>query len=388
MILKIKRKGLGENLFFVYFFSLAFLQILEVYVNFSITKIIFLIFALGMIIQDLYVLENEKLLHILLFEVICIFYFIVYKIFPMNSGFAFAALKCIMFFPFLKFLNFEKIKNWDIIETLLIIYLIINIYLYYFGGPDFFGYDVIYRYKGGSSDPNLLATLICVIILMEFWGKSKKAIVVKILCIIVQLLISSRSFIAISAVVILISIIACADNRTKMLKRILVLISIGLLISMCVIKILIKYTNLLHRFTVLGGNSNGRSYLFESFVKTLKHCNVTDWFFGVSAGNYYRQLASKTLGHSYAENSFMTLILLFGVFGVFIMLYYLFYMWKLNGMLWYRIVFCVTLLNFFFQDTVCYVQGFISIFGALVIVATDSRKEKVINKNKKLNFNL
>ena len=95
---------------------------------------------------------------------------------------------------------------------------------------------------------------------------------------------------------------------------------------------------------------------------------------GKSLSENYWSIASLTPTHSFSENSYLALLVLFGVFGIIIIIPFITTTLKKAKGLAYRGVLMIVLVIFFVHDTVLYVQGFLGLVGALIIVATDDRQ--------------
>ncbi len=373
--MKVKLQIQSDIIFFIYFLGVAFLQIAEVFVDFSITKLFFLIFVFALVLETFKKVSKRKLLYILIYELICILYFAVYTSgITINESTARTALIVFMVFPFFsEGISFQSFKLWDFIDNLLFVYLILNFFLYFSKNSIFFQWDSGWRYVGGSDNPNLLATLMFTIVIIEFWGKSIKSYIIQVMAVIMTLLVSSRTYSFLAVIVFFLSILFNAKNKRKMLKRMLLAFSVGGIITLFFLNYLYKDTDLLNRYIIKGLQGNGRTFLVESAINACRQANFLDILSGVGLGNIYKKISSATLYHSFAENSYLTVLLLFGFFGIAVILMYIFTVLRYNKMIIYKILFFSVLLSYMFQDTVTYIQGFYAINGALMIAATDSR---------------
>ena len=99
--MKVKLQIQSDIIFFIYFLGVAFLQIAEVFVDFSRTKLFFLIFVFALVLETFKKVSKRKLLYILIYELICILYFAVYTSgITINESTARTALIVFMVFPF------------------------------------------------------------------------------------------------------------------------------------------------------------------------------------------------------------------------------------------------------------------------------------------------
>lgn len=373
--MKVKLQIQSSIIFFIYFLGVAFLQIAEVFIDFSITKLFFLIFVFSLALETFKRISKRKLLYISIYEIICILYFAIYTSgITINEGTAKTALIVFMVFPFFsEGVSFQSFQSWNFIDNLLLVYLILNFILYFSKNSIFFQWDSGWRYVGGSDNPNLLAALMFAIVIIEFWGKSIKSYMIQGMAVIMTLLVSSRTYSFLSALVFLFSILFNAKNKKKMLKRVLLVFSIGVIIVVFFLNYLYKDTDLLNRYIIKGLQGNGRTFLVKSAISAYQQASFLDILSGIGLGSIYKKISSTTLYHSFAENSYLTVVLLFGFFGIAVIFVYIFTVSKYNKMIIYKILFFIVLLSYMFQDTVTYIQGFYAINGALMIAATDSR---------------
>lgn len=375
----------SDKAFLLYFLGVALIQILELFINIKLSKVFMIVFLAVLVCK--FIRKTRMTKRIVVYYTLTLIYFLLYEfIYTLNSNFALPILIVMIVFPFmLKYLTFSKFDNWSLIEFFVIFYLLINMYLYFINYPLCFQNDAGRQFVGGSANPNLFATIIYIILLIEFWGHSLKAYCIKGVSLFLLIANGSRTYLFLGIIVVMLSLIANSKNVISLIKKVSVVFIVFLFAVIPLIHYLIQNSNILERFINKGITSNGRIQLLLVAKDTAFTSSLNDLLFGIKMGEAYRMQSIFNYSHSLGENSFLSIFVLFGVIGIIVILWYIYSVYKLNDRFIYKILVTVTLLSFLTQDTVCYVQGFLGIFGAFIVIATDIRQPEKIKLFKKRN---
>ena len=377
-------------MFLIYVIGVASIQIIEKIQGGSFSKLFMIAFLLTLassLLKRRVIKKKWGRIYLCTGAIVVSYYvwfqFIRYERIQFSSR---AALINILLCPFLiANLNFANFR-WKKIEKLIFLYIVSNIFLFHIRYPGFLtrGNAGILQYKGASSDANLLGAIFFSFLILEFWGVTRISIVNRLLSMYLIVLNGSRNFTVCGIVVLLTDIILFYRVRRWSFAKLLVRIAlVGILIYP-----LADYMGLLDQFVVRrfasqGLDSNGRAYMVFAFQQVvLKQATFQELLFGgPPLAERYWAIAGLTRGHSFAENSYISMLMLFGAVGCFLIFYYVVLcvrMGKGKNRAYY-VVLASVLVAFISHDTILYIQGFVGLTGALAVLATDGRQSQFLS---------
>lgn len=364
-----------EFMFLIYVIGMAGIQIVEMFTKGSYSRIIMLLLLLSIFLSIIINGRIKKgevkyLIIILAFVgVYNLIYMGVWQYEIVNN--LHAAILNMIIYPFIVFnLNFNKFNNWSFIEKLIFIYFCINLFLFIVRYPACFS-PFTKQFQGASSDPNLLAVIIMAIVLLEFWGETRLSVINKILAFALIIVNGSRAYLVCIIGILFVNVITKRKrNNLTVIPSIIIFVSVLIILSLFLISIGYDI-----RLFDEGLRTNGRSYLLMCGYNAISKVSFKEILFGsVNLVKKYLSLSLITTTHSFGENSYLSLLMLFGLLGLGFFVIYWYTFWYMKKKIYMRIVLMIVLASFFIHDTILYTQGFVCLTGALIVLATDSRQ--------------
>lgn len=347
-------------------------------------RISYIFYAIMLISLLIKIISDRKLsINLLIIESVLLFvsvsYLITYNTLnEENYSVVVSAITCILTAPLLfKYLDYSDFYGWRMIEWIFIVYLLINVGLYIVDGPSQRAIDDnVMRFYGASDNPNQFAILIFSLVLINFYGGGLRYNIINIISLLLILFSGSRLYLAMALVVVIFS--TCKKIK---LKTVNILFFVFALFGMggAVLYKLFS-SGLLDRLFLLGLDSNGRFYLYYSAIDAFIYSSFFEMLAGVSITDRYLTLTALTPTHSFAESSFFAMAILFGFFGIFMFLWYFITIFNLSRKISYKIISIFAFLSLALNDIILYPQGFVSITVAMIVLATDSRKNSLFYK--------
>ena len=255
-------------------------------------------------------------------------------------------------------------------------YLLINFCLYLSRFPLCFqlvGEQL--QYKGALPHTNMMGTVLLGILVILFWQNSKLAWINRVLTLFLILVTMSRTY---TAAAIIIMMLYIMTNFWKKMNFFIKSFFIGGFLSIIIIKIFnlaIEYVSVLVRFKKFSMGGNGRQYLQSAYAKTINESTFLSKIFGIPLPRIYQQAIEVAFPHSFTENSYIGIFLLFGIVGSIISITILIKIFRNARSIQTTILITIFLLTMTVQDTLLSVQtGLLFLFSCIVATEQDPRK--------------
>lgn len=365
------------KLLFFYIFGVLYLQIIELILPFSLTKFVFLFVLLVISIN---VLKKKYKTNALFFLIALagIIYFCIYVstlreiisyVYPPIMVAAISSLTLE---------NFPKDMaciNWKSINKLIFIYLLFNTIFFLLKFESCFQDAGVQQFKGFLPHTNMLGAILVSLYLIIFWQKGIVAGIDRCLIFLLILGTYSRTFIALIAIIAALQLIGFYQRKIPFIGKLIIGITILILIGFPIFKLLVVFVPMLARFRLHGFTGNGRQYLNEAYWITIKESNFSDLIFGVNLPGMYLNNIKLDFPHSFTENSYMGITLIFGLTGAFIFLVTLCKIFKQAQSAQAACVIIVCMTPLLLQDILLSVQtGILYIFSVLCVIYQDPKQ--------------
>ena len=207
----------------------------------------------------------------------------------------------------------EVYNRGEMINKLVLSYLIINVFLYFYKDPTFFQME---QYKGALPHTNMFGSVMVSLYILIFWNGGWISLINKSLIFFLVLVSMSRTFIAMVVAVVLINLATVFWRRIKFVYKLILGLLIAFSVGGAAYNYLITIVPSLSRFGSIGFGGNGRELLQTTYLSTISNSSLSDKALGFPmAKNYITSIPYK-FNHSFAENTFIAFFLLFGVLGL------------------------------------------------------------------------
>lgn len=362
---------------FFYIFSVLYLQIIEIILPFSLTKLIFL-FVLMVISINIIKKKFKAGPLFILITLAGLFYLCIY----------FSALREIISFVYppimvaaISSLLLEispkdmTCINWEKINRLILIYLMINTIFFLLKFETCFQDAGIQQFRGFLPHTNMLGAVLVSLYLIIFWQKGIVARIDRCLIFLLILFTYSRTFIAIIAMIAALQIIGLYQKKLPFIGKLIIFIMLLIIAGYPLFKLLVAFVPMLARFRLHGFSGNGRWYLNKAYWNTIKESNFADLIFGVNLPETYLNNIEVDFPHSFTENSYMGITLMFGLAGTLIFLIILRKIFKQAQSAQAVCVLIICMIPMLMQDILLSVQtGILYIFSVLCVIYQDPKR--------------
>ncbi len=363
-----------------YMFGVLYIQIWELFLPFSITKLVFMILILAIV----YGFCKRKirgdifLLPVLLAGGI----YIVIYITSMRGIFSYvyppiatAVMALLLLDNFARDLNSV---SWKKADKLIFFYLILNVVLYLFKWESCFQYaGSTLQFKGALPHTNMLGAVLLSLYLMSFWEEGKLSWINRGLVFFLILVTYSRTYIAAILLVIIVQILNVSLKKIPFAIKFVWCFVMGVGAGLQLFLLLADYIPVLARFKTFGFTGNGRQYLEAAYKKTIRESDLTDLIFGIKMPRPYLRNIKMDFAHSFTENSYAGIFLLFGAAGCAVFAVILIRMLRQIRSLQALCLLAVCLITLTIQDTLLSVQtGIILVFSTGIVIFKDPGRKK------------
>lgn len=159
-----------------------------------------------------------------------------------------------------------------------------------------------------------------------------------------------------------------AGKQIRFYYKLLIATVLGILLLWIFSDFLVKFIPQLARFKQFAFSGNGRDVLRKAYHEASADTNIWGRLAGIPMTKRYLQYITVEFSHSFSENSYMGISLIFGLSGVLIFLYMLCRLVKRISCAPEAMVLCIWLFTFFFQDTLLSVQtGILFVFSTFIV---------------------
>lgn len=367
------------KLLFFYIFSVLYLQIIELALPFSITKFILMIVLMVLAINILRKKYKAGALVFLTSLVgslyLCIYFFtfreIISYVYPPVMV---AAIGSLLLDNSQK--NMDCIR-WDSINKFIFIYILINIIFFILRINACFQDAGVQQFKGFLPHTNMLGAVLVSLYLVIFWQKGMLAGINKCLIVLLILGTYSRTFIALTAMLVALQLIGVYRRKLPFMGKLMIGIILLILMGYPLFKLMVTYVPALARFRLHGFTGNGRQYLSEAYWNTIKGSNLKDLILGTHLPETYLKNIQMDFPHSFTENSYMGITLMFGLAGAFFFLAILCRIFKQVRSAQAACVVIVCMTPLLMQDMLLSVQtGILYVFSVLCVIYQDPKRQR------------
>ncbi len=373
------------ELLFFYLFGVLYLQIIELILPFTLTKFVFLI-VLMVILINILKKKFKANMSIFLITLGGIIYLGIY-LFTLKEIISYVYPPIMIAIISSLLLEnsplYMKCINWNSINKLILIYLFINIIFFLLKIENCFQDAGVQQFKGFLPHTNMLGAILISLYLIIFWEKGIVAGTNK--CLIVLLIFGtySRTFIILLAMILALQLLGIYQKKLPFVGKLIIAIIMLILIGYPLFKFMVTFVPTLARFRMHGFTGNGRQYLSEAYWNTIKDSNFADLILGVNLPKTYLKNIQIDFPHSFTENSYMGILLIFGIGGAFFFLAILCKFLKQVCSTQTVCVVIVCMIPLLMQDILLSVQtGIFYIFSVLCVIYQDPKRKKKITYNK------
>lgn len=367
------------KLLFFYIFSVLCLQIVEMALPVSITKFVLLIV---LTVISINILRRKYKAGATFFLTalagilyLCIYFFtlrdIVSYVYP---PIIVAAIGSLLLDNSQK--NMECTR-WNSINKFIFMYILINIIFFILRIDACFQDAGVQQFKGFLPHTNMLGAILVSFYLIIFWQKGMLAGINKCLIVLLILGTYSRTFIALTAMLVALQLIGVYRRKLPFMGKLMIGIILLALMGYPLFTLMVTYVPALARFRLHGFTGNGRQYLSEAYWNTIKGSNLKDLILGTHLPETYLKNIEMDFPHSFTENSYMGITLLFGLVGAFFFLAILCRIFKQVRSAQAACVVIVCLTPLLMQDILLSVQtGILYVFSVLCVVYRDPKRQR------------
>lgn len=364
------------NILTFYIFGVLYCQIIEIFFHIKLTETIFIISAVliffGMLKSKIKVCCGL----LIVCAIACIYLIYYYKL-KETFSYVYPPLIIAILLPILKS-NKSNIINksqLDIISYLSLIYLVLNLLLYMIKfAPSFQMADKL-QFKGVLPHTNMLCSILICLFIFNLIGRGYLRFFNRFLSMILIISAGSRTYIVAVILLILVRFFTAYGKRLPIDLKLYIYSFVLLFLIPFVVTVMIKFVPGMERFIKLGFSGNGRQYLTESYFNAIKNASFTDYLFGLNLAKNYSSTVNNEFAHSFTENSFVGIFLLFGIVGVLYFSYYLVrFILKSKNFITLSTV-SIILITFFVQDVLLSVQTGVTTVFAVYLISLLSRQQ-------------
>jgi hypothetical protein len=240
------------------------------------------------------------------------------------------------------------------------------------------------QFKGALPHTNMLGSVLFGLYIAIFWQRTPIAWINKIMITILMLTTYSRTYILIILCCIVLQVMVMFWKQINfaikgVLITFLALILGDLLLAFgtTILESLISYLPFLARFQTFRFGGNGRQYLQDAFLYTIKTSSILEKLIGDGLAKTYLEAITVEFSHSFTENSFMGIYLLFGLSGVATVIYVLYKLLKMSHGGAEVCIIIIIALSMLTQDTLLSIEtGVVMCFSLIAMFCQISvRKE-------------
>lgn len=375
-----KKSNIMQCLVF-YIFGVLYMQIIEFCLPYTVTK--FFLLALILLVMYGSIKGVIKLRYYVLgASIVGVFYLLIYFL-SIRYIFSYVYPPIIIaVFSLIMVDNLPKevnCYNWEKIDRFVFGYLIINTILYLVKYPaSFQDTGIQMQFKGALPHSNMFGAVMVSLFILLFWQETKLAYVNKILIFFLVLCTLSRTYIVIILACMALDILALFVKKIEFSFKIIISGSLFVLFGFQMFNLLVEKIPAFSRFKSFKFGGNGRQYLQESYYAVIKNSDLKELLIGIPMVKPYLDGIRIEFTHSFTENSFIGIFLLFGIIGIFMLVYIIYRILKINNkgpVIYMVIVVCVSMIT---QDTLLSVQtGMLLVFSLICMVCQGSKPQYV-----------
>lgn len=371
------------NILFFYIFGVLYLQIVEMILHIKITEVVLivsLLLILNGILQRKIKFGFDFIFVCLVVGIYLFLYFFQQRdVFSYVYPLAFLALLLPLLMNNASLKPSKSLQN--AIAVLSCIYLALNLLFYMFRLENCFQLADKLQFKGVLPHSNMFCGIVLCVYAFNFQGKDILSVLNRVLCIFLIYCTYSRTYIAAIILLLLIKVVTSYGKCFTLGARIFIFGFIAVSIGPFIIMLMLKYIPAMERFVKFGFTGNGRQHLSEAYYFVIANSSFIDKLFGIGMTSNYVVFDITEFSHSFTENSYIGMFLLFGFVGVtYFGLYLIKILFKFRGIQSYAIL-AVFLMTLYVQDTLLSVQAGISLFTAVYYINLQS---KIMRSNKKM----
>ncbi len=378
---KLSSPNIMKPLFF-YIFGVLYLQVMELILPFSVTKIVFLVLLMIVAINILKKRYKADLFFYLIVLAGIIYLYIYLSTFNELISYVYPPV-IVAAISALALDNSPKNAayiNWRNINKLILIYLFVNIVFFLLKFDICFQDAGIQQFRGFLPHTNMLGAVLVSLYLIVFWQKGIVAAIDRILILLLILGTYSRTYIALIAMIISLQLIGLYQRKIPFIGKLLIGIILLLIVGFPLFNLLVVFIPALARFRMHGFSANGRQYLSEAFLNTMKESSFKDLLLGVNLPEAYFSNIKLDFPHSFTENSYMGITLMFGIVGLSIFLIILCRIFRQVRSAQTACVIIVCMIPLLMQDILLSVQtGILYVFSILCVIYQDPKRLKDLN---------
>lgn len=378
---------------YIYIFGILYIQILELILPIRVSKILFLLLMFQVAVGIARKRYKIGIGSIIVFCVSAI-YLLLYVIFcrgAFSSVYPVAFLA--MFSPVI--LNNLSVdvgeKYWKTINIYILVYLLMNIVLYLIGPDKCFQIEAnVLHFKGALPHSNMYCAVLMGLYICTFWQKGLLTWVNRLLELFLIMSTGSRTYILIIFLLIGLKILASDGYQSKFILKCAFLFVPALFLLQPVWNLLVEHVPAMARFKVLSFNSNGRQPLWNAMIEAVNLSDFIDVIWGLPVTKKYLEIAPSDYSHSFTENSYAGIFLLFGIIGVSLFIIIILKILSETRNLQTVCVILASLLTLLVQDTLISFQTGMILFAAIVVMVRQNklmlqeRREFYINRRKQI----
>lgn len=380
LVMKIRISyGIWNNVVF-YIFAVLFTQMIEIFIPFSITKI-FILYLL--IISVVGILNSRiKVKQHIYFFVLCALSYILLYLTEFSAVFSYVyPFWIVLYISLIMLDNLESLEKEIQMKSLSkcsCIYIILNLLIYFSRYSDCFqDSGTVLQYKGALPHANMFACIMFGLCITEIWNKGKISWFNKIGASFLLCTTFSRTYVILMVIIWVIIVANVLWKRLKFGIKCVIGIVVLILFGGSLFDILVMYIPAFVRFKSLNFGGNGRNILNMAYIKAIEDSSIIDKIYGMPIARNYVNNISVDFNHSFAECTYVSIFLLFGVIGVIFFFYTVYRILQISRKGIAIPIFVVMLTSLFVQDTLLSVQtGIVFYFAILVFF----RKTQIMKK--------
>ncbi len=367
------------NILFFYIFGILFLQIIEMFLHIKITELVF-VAAVALIFLGIVQGKIKIGLDVILVGAVAVVYLLIYYLqFQSIFSYAYPPILIAVLLPLLARNIFLKPTTQlrNVAAYLSLIYLLINVLLYVIHYEACFQVADKIQFKGVLPHSNLFCSIIICIYAFHYNGKGWVYIVNRVLCIAFIFTTSSRTYIVAIALMVIIRWLTAYGKRTSISVKLGILFLVAVVLGPPIILLMLKYVPSMERFVKFGFTGNGRQVLKGAYSYAFESTGLFGKLFGVKTTENYLEYDIEEFPHSFTENSYVGVAVLFGIVGV---VYFGYFVLKtcLKSKSFQTIATLgVFLITFFVQDTLLSVQAGLFTVTAVYYLLLQSKQSRI-----------
>lgn len=376
--IKVPRKLELGKILILYIFGTLYLQLIELFLPFSVTKLmvaaLLLLTIFGVGTRNIKCGYLVYTMGVLGFVYLCAYFFSLREIFSYVYPPIIVAIITLLMLD-----NFpEEIKtfDWKLVNWLIFGYLIINAIFYIFHLDSCFQFaGGQLQFKGALPHTNMFGSVFLGLFVIIFWQRSTLAWINKIIIIILMLTTYSRTYILVIFCCLILQIMTMIWRKISFTVKailsgvfLLIVGDLALAFGTHLLDATIAYLPFLARFRTFQFGGNGRQYLQEAFVYAVKKSRILGRITGAGMTKSYLEGISVDFAHSFTENSFMGIYMLFGTMGMFVIVYVLYRLLKMNHNGPEICIIAIVAASMLTQDTLLSIEtGLVMCFAVIVM---------------------